>query len=150
MMSDKSRVIKRNHILNFITNDIRGNRQDGNDITNLSMFSKKEHLLKLVNEESKLCLTCFVSVIEFFINNLFLITNHSFAESSQTDLNAITEMNMWCDNLETNLISAAKDKQLNDFLVSLAPQISMKYTRILFLQIIKKIYKRMLLQGVPF
>lgn len=142
MLNDKSRV--KNHILNFIINDIRDNQQEEeqqeeNDITNLSLFSKKEHLLKLINEESKLSLTCFVSVIEFFINNLFLITNYFFAESSQSNLNAITEMNMWCENLENNLIRAAKDKQLNDFLVSLAPQVSMKYTRILFLQIIKRI-----------
>lgn len=142
MINDKSRV--KNHILNFIINDIRDNQQEEeqqeeNDITNLSLFSKKEHLLKLINEESKLSLTCFVSVIEFFINNLFLITNYLFAESSQSNLNSITEMNMWCENLENNLICAAKDKQLNDFLISLAPQVSMKYTRILFLQIIKRI-----------
>ncbi|GAB1867613.1 Gem-associated protein 5 [Camponotus japonicus] len=104
MINDKSRV--KNHILNFIINDIRGNQQEEeqqeeNDITNLSLFSKKEHLLKLINEE----------------------------KSSQSNLNAITEMNMWCENLENNLICAAKDKQLNDFLVSLAPQVSMKMWR---------------------
>jgi len=40
---------------------------------------------------------------------------------------------MWSDDLKNNLICAAKDQQLNDFLVSLAPNVSLKYVRI-FLQ----------------
>lgn len=50
-----------------------------------------------------------------------------FSESTQDNLDAITEMNMWCDDLKNNLICAAKNHQLNDYLVSLAPSISVKY-----------------------
>lgn len=136
MVNDKSKV--KNPILNFITNDIRNNQEQRKE--NRSLFSKKEHLLELINEESKLNHICYSSlIIEFFINNIFLITNYLFEESTQSNLNSITEMNMWCDDLQNDLIYAAKDKQLNDFLVSLAPHVSIKYIRIFFLQIIKKI-----------
>lgn len=72
-------------------------------------------------------------IIEFFINNIFLIINYLFAELTQDSSNAITELNMWSDNLQNDLACAAKDQQLNDFLVSLAPNVSMKYIQTLFL-----------------
>lgn len=36
-------------------------------------------------------------------------------------------MDIWCDNLNQNLEDAAKEKRLNDFLVSLSASLSMKY-----------------------
>lgn len=39
----------------------------------------------------------------------------------------VTEMDMWCNNLQHNLECAAKEKRLNDFLVSLSPNLSIKY-----------------------
>lgn len=39
----------------------------------------------------------------------------------------ITEMDVWYDNLKQNLEEAAKEKRLNDFLVSLSASLSMKY-----------------------
>lgn len=58
MINDNSKV--KHPILNFITNDIKHNQKqpEENGIRNLSLFSKKEHLLKLINEESKLNCTC--------------------------------------------------------------------------------------------
>lgn len=70
--------------------------------------------------------------------------NYLFAELTQDSSNAATEMNMWCDNLRNNLLCAAKDQQLNDFLVSLAPSVSMKYVRILLLQTFKKIFEKVI------
>ncbi|KAL6431847.1 hypothetical protein ACFW04_007362 [Cataglyphis niger] len=96
VINDKSKV------LNFITNDIRKNQEqsekNSKSIANLSLFSEKEHLLEIINHE----------------------------KLTQDSSNAATEMNMWCDNLRNNLLCAVKDQQLNDFLVSLAPSVSMK------------------------
>lgn len=50
MINDKSKV--KNPILNFITNDIRNIQEQQKE--NRSLFSKKEDLLELINEESKL------------------------------------------------------------------------------------------------
>lgn len=36
-------------------------------------------------------------------------------------------MDVWCNNLKQNLDEAAKEKRLNDFLVSLSASLSMKY-----------------------
>jgi len=51
-------------------------------------------------------------------------------ELAHDNSDIVTELNMWCDDLESNLICAARDQQLNDFLVSLAPNVSLKYVRI--------------------
>lgn len=52
VINDKSKV------LNFITNDIRKNQEESEknskSTANLSLFSEKEHLLELINHESKL------------------------------------------------------------------------------------------------
>lgn len=56
-----------------------------------------------------------------------LLIIYYFLELTQDNSDAITEMNMWCDDLKNNLICAAKEQQLNDFLVSLAPNVSVKY-----------------------
>ncbi|XP_029169369.1 gem-associated protein 5-like [Nylanderia fulva] len=87
-------------ILNFIKNDIKLEQEqyeEDDNIANISLFSKK-HLLKLVAHKQLI----------------------------QDSSNAITEMNMWCNNLKNDLASAAKNKKLNDFLVSLASSVSMK------------------------
>ncbi|XP_066583627.1 gem-associated protein 5 isoform X2 [Prorops nasuta] len=43
--------------------------------------------------------------------------------------NTVTEMDLWNDNLKENLETALKQKRLNDFLVSLAPSLSIKMWR---------------------
>lgn len=48
-------------------------------------------------------------------------------ELTHDNSDIVTELNMWCDDLESNLICAARDQQLNDFLISLAPNVSLKY-----------------------
>lgn len=58
---------------------------------------------------------------------MLLIIYYLFSELTQDNSDAVTEMNMWCDDLKNNLISAATEHQLNDFLVSLAPNVSVKY-----------------------
>lgn len=45
-------------------------------------------------------------------------------------------MDVWYDNLKQNLEEAAKEKRLNDFLVSLSASLSMKYF-FLFIYFIK-------------
>ncbi|XP_029169359.1 gem-associated protein 5-like [Nylanderia fulva] len=87
------------NILNFIRNDISPKQQqdkDDDNIANISLFSK-EDLSKLVDHEK-----------------------------STQDSNTRTEMNIWCGSLQNDLICAAKNQELNDFLVSLASSISMK------------------------
>jgi hypothetical protein len=50
--------------------------------------------------------------------------------------NIATEMDIWSGNLQENLMTAVKEYRLNDFLVSLAPSLSMKYIQIFLLQTI--------------
>ncbi|KAL0127536.1 hypothetical protein PUN28_003065 [Cardiocondyla obscurior] len=89
----------KSEILNFIKHDIRNNQTEEDEPMKLSLLSeKKEDFLTLVSKE----------------------------KLAQDDSNIVTEMNMWCDDLKSNLICAARDQQLNDFLVSLAPNVSMK------------------------
>lgn len=70
---------------------------------------------------------CNITLTITYITLSLLMIYYLFSESTQDDSNIVTEMNMWCDALENNLICAAKDHQLNDFLISLAPSVSMKY-----------------------
>ncbi|XP_071629250.1 gem-associated protein 5 [Temnothorax longispinosus] len=93
-------ISDKSQILNFIKSDIRSNHIEEDDaITKSSLFcEKKEDLLTLISNE----------------------------KLTQDNSDVVTEMDMWCDDLKNNLISAAKDHQLNDFLVSLAPNVSAK------------------------
>ncbi|XP_011499580.1 PREDICTED: gem-associated protein 5 [Ceratosolen solmsi marchali] len=45
--------------------------------------------------------------------------------------NVVTEIDLWCDNLMENLHQAMKEKRLSDFLVSLAPAISIETWKIM-------------------
>lgn len=46
-------------------------------------------------------------------------------------------MDMWSNNLKQNLEEAAKEKRINDYLVSLSASLSMKYVIIRTMQRIK-------------
>ncbi|KYM76201.1 Gem-associated protein 5 [Atta colombica] len=93
----------KSQILNFIKHDIRSNQIEEDDTsTNLSLFCEKKN------------------------DFLTLISNEKLAHDNS---DIVTELNMWCDDLESNLICAARDQQLNDFLVSLAPNVSLKMWR---------------------
>ncbi|XP_011872793.1 PREDICTED: gem-associated protein 5 isoform X2 [Vollenhovia emeryi] len=92
-----SKVTDRSQILNFIKYDIKSNQVDEGDA--LSIFSEKKE-----------------DFVTFFSNE----------KLAQDNLDVVTEMNMWCDDLKNDLISAANNGQLNDFLVSLAPSVSVK------------------------
>jgi len=70
---------------------------------------------------------CNITLTITYITLSLLMIYYLFSEDTQDDSNIVTEMNMWCDALENNLICAAKDHQLNDFLISLAPSVSVKY-----------------------
>lgn len=64
---------------------------------------------------------------------------YHYIESAHIERNnydVITEMDIWYDNLKQNLEEAAKEKRLNDFLVSLSASLSMKYF-FLFIYFIK-------------
>lgn len=55
---------------------------------------------------------------------------YQFIESTHIENNRYdqaAEMDLWGDNLKENLEEAAKEKRLNDFLVSLSASLSMKY-----------------------
>lgn len=56
-----------------------------------------------------------------------LMIYYLFSESTQDNSDVVTELNMWSDDLENDLVCAIRDQQLNDFLVSLAPHVSLKY-----------------------
>ncbi|XP_011636844.1 gem-associated protein 5 [Pogonomyrmex barbatus] len=93
-------------ILNFIKNDIRNNQKQSKENTesetNFSLFcEQKDDLLTLISNEK--------------------LTQ----DNAETNI----EIDMWCNNLEENLISAVKNHQLNDFLISLAPHVSIKTWR---------------------
>ncbi|KYN08591.1 PREDICTED: gem-associated protein 5 [Cyphomyrmex costatus] len=100
LINDKSQI------LNFIKHDIRNNQTKENSSENAS------ENLSLFCEKKDDFLT--------FISNEKLTHDNS---------DIVTELNMWCDDLKNNLICATRDKQLNDFLVSLASSISTKMWR---------------------
>lgn len=54
------------------------------------------------------------------------INNERFVHIEKNKHNLVTEMDVWCNNLKQNLDEAAKEKRLNDFLVSLSASLSMK------------------------
>ncbi|KAG7201057.1 hypothetical protein KM043_017605 [Ampulex compressa] len=68
------------------------------------------------------------STILFAGKNRFeeLIAEEKCVQVGESDYNAATEMDLWRDNLKESLDEAAREKRLNDFLVSLAPSLSMK------------------------
>ncbi|XP_043264591.1 gem-associated protein 5-like [Colletes gigas] len=53
-------------------------------------------------------------------------TNEKCNHAEKNRHNVATEMDIWCDNLKQNLEEAAKEKRLNDFLISLSASLSMK------------------------
>ncbi|XP_076633112.1 gem nuclear organelle associated protein rigor mortis isoform X2 [Colletes latitarsis] len=53
-------------------------------------------------------------------------TNKKCNHAEKNRHNVATEMDIWCDNLKQNLEEAAKEKRLNDFLISLSASLSMK------------------------
>ncbi|XP_076752197.1 gem-associated protein 5-like isoform X2 [Xylocopa sonorina] len=59
-------------------------------------------------------------------NFMSLLTDEKYARTCTRKHNLTTEMDICCDKLEENLEVAATEKRLNDFLVSLAPSLSMK------------------------
>ncbi|KAL6264530.1 hypothetical protein P5V15_004637 [Pogonomyrmex californicus] len=94
-------------ILDFIRNDIRNNQKQSKENTesetNFSLFcEQKDDLLTLISNEK--------------------LTQ----DNAETNI----EIDMWCNNLEENLISAVKNHQLNDFLISLAPHVSINYVKL--------------------
>lgn len=69
IINDKSKV------LNFITNDIRKNQEQyekNSTVANLSLFSEKEHLLELINRESKLNYICYAYYRIFLLLIIYL------------------------------------------------------------------------------
>ncbi|XP_039310637.1 gem-associated protein 5 isoform X2 [Solenopsis invicta] len=85
----------KSQILNFIKNDIRRNQTEENDDIP-HLFSKKEN---------DLCTMIF--------------------QETHENLDTTTEINVWCNELKEHLLDAATHNNLNDFLVSLAPSVSM-------------------------
>ncbi|KAK0182917.1 hypothetical protein PV327_001002 [Microctonus hyperodae] len=59
-------------------------------------------------------------------NILEIINNEKTALTAQGHHMMVTEMNVWSNNLAQQLQNAAKELRLNDFLVSLAPSLSVK------------------------
>ncbi|OAD62256.1 Gem-associated protein 5 [Eufriesea mexicana] len=59
-------------------------------------------------------------------NFVSCLTNEKCAHAEKNKYDVVTEMDVWCDNLNQNLEEAAKEKRLNDFLVSLSASLSMK------------------------
>ncbi|KAK2585095.1 hypothetical protein KPH14_008607 [Odynerus spinipes] len=60
---------------------------------------------------------------------LDIINNEKSILTAQGNHTAVTEMNMWHNNLKENLEIAVKEKRLNATLVSLSPSLSMKTWR---------------------
>ncbi|KAL2748138.1 gem-associated protein 5 isoform X1 [Vespula maculifrons] len=58
-----------------------------------------------------------------------IINNEKSVLTAQGNHTAVTEINMWHDNLKENLEIAVKEKRLNDTLISLSPSLSMKTWR---------------------
>nr|XP_033190238.1 gem-associated protein 5 isoform X2 [Bombus vancouverensis nearcticus] len=59
-------------------------------------------------------------------NFISYLTTEKSAHIERNNYDVITEMDIWYDNLKQNLEEAAKEKRLNDFLVSLSASLSMK------------------------
>ncbi|XP_012279688.1 gem-associated protein 5 [Orussus abietinus] len=57
---------------------------------------------------------------------LSLLNSEKKIHSSKDQHNIATEMDMWSNNLRKNLESAVKERRLNDYLVSLAPSLSLR------------------------
>ncbi|XP_015605680.1 gem-associated protein 5 isoform X2 [Cephus cinctus] len=55
-----------------------------------------------------------------------ILEKEKSVHASQGQHNMVTEMDIWTNNLKHNLQEAVKEKRLNDYLVSLAPCLSMK------------------------
>jgi len=66
----------------------------------------------------------------------FLLFGTGLEHRARGNNNIATEMDIWSGNLQENLMTAVKEYRLNDFLVSLAPSLSMKYIQIFLLQTI--------------
>lgn len=95
----ESREIKE---INEVTESNDNDKQLESRETNVpSIFAGKEHVLDIIKEEKP------------FLN-------------SRGQYNAVLELDVWCNKLMETLKEAVKEKRLTDYLVSLAPSLSMK------------------------
>ncbi|KAF3428992.1 hypothetical protein E2986_02063 [Frieseomelitta varia] len=88
-----------------------------------SMKSENFDLEDIQTDTSYHMIPILFSTQEYFVSHL---NNEKHTHTEKNCHNLITEMDIWCDNLKQNLEEAAKEKRLNDFLVSLSASLSMK------------------------
>lgn len=126
-------------LLNSLVNIIKSMKSENFDMKDIQkdtsyhmipiLFSTQEYFVSHLNNESKLSIIKIKYYSDLLIYYICFIFYHSI-EHTHTEKNChnlITEMDIWCDNLKQNLEEAAKEKRLNDFLVSLSASLSMKY-----------------------
>jgi len=135
---------KNTTVLNLIKNDIRQEQSkidyDNSDNVKISLFSEQTEFLKYLAVESKFSLYlhiyCIYAIYIHIITTAFLLFCTALEHRKCGNNNTATEMDIWNGNLQENLMTAVKEYRLNDFLVSLAPSLSMKYIQIFLLQAI--------------
>ncbi|XP_036139651.1 gem-associated protein 5 isoform X2 [Monomorium pharaonis] len=104
----------KNQILNFIKHDMKSSQIKEGGAIPISLFCEKE-------------------------DDVYSIVSN---EKTQDNLDIVTEINLWCDELKDHLNMAASAHELNDFLVSLAPSVSMKMWREMC-----EVYAQQLIEG---
>ncbi|XP_053999055.1 gem-associated protein 5 isoform X1 [Hylaeus anthracinus] len=94
-----------------------------NSLINIVKNSQNENVSDEQSPDTFYYMTPLFSEKEDFMT---FLANEKFGHIEENRHNVATEMDVWCDNLKQNLEKAAKEKRLNDFIISLSVSLSMK------------------------